>query len=178
MAVFTTIQSIPFLRSTFNCSINFHTILSPSSIVCPYIPSTKIMASFSATVNGHLVNALFDCQSSVTLSSSFDRLIKYRRQQNGIPIVVTTTAGAFSCFVNLLPDPVDTTYDLKLGRDRFSYNLGSRFRMTWRLFFLYLPFLQCALDKQVSFLCYNLILYCLILSRNYSISCIGRSGNV
>lgn len=53
-----------------------------------------------------------------------------------------------------------------------------RFRMTWRLFFLYLPFLQCALDRQVSFLCYNLILHRLILSSNYSISCIGRSGNV
>ena len=29
--------------------------------------------------------------------------------------------GAFSCLVNLVEEPVETIYDLKLGRDWFTY---------------------------------------------------------
>jgi len=121
------------------------------------------MASFSAAVNGYLANALFDCQSSVlTLSSSFGRVIKHWRQQNGIPIAVTTTAGAFSCLVNLPPEPVDTIYDLQLERDWFSYNLGSwctNIAFTWHGACFFFISLFCSAPSWKKWVSYGIVSY-------------------
>jgi len=75
-------------------------------------------------------------------------------------VTVTTTSGAFSCLVDLVPEPVDAGYDLKLGRGWFNYcTVAQRlflvlkyyFRMICASSFHYLHFLLCAHIKQVSF---------------------------
>jgi hypothetical protein len=80
------------------------------------------MATFSSTVNGNQANCLFDPQSPVsTVSSSFSCQNNIRRRKVGIPVAVVTTTGVFSCLVDLQPGPVDTVYDVTLGRDWFNY---------------------------------------------------------
>jgi len=80
------------------------------------------MATFSSTVNGYRANCLFDPQSPVsTVSPSFSRRINIRRGKFGIPVAVVTTTGVFSCLVELQLGPVDTAYDVMLGRDWFNY---------------------------------------------------------
>jgi hypothetical protein len=48
-------------------------------------------------------------------------MFNYRRVTSSTPISVVTTIGLFSCLVNLIPEPVDAVYDVKLGRDWFNY---------------------------------------------------------
>jgi hypothetical protein len=85
--------------------------------------ATSNMATFSSTVNGYRANCLFDPQSPVsTVSPSFSRQINIRRGKFGIPVAVNvTTTGVFSCLVELQPGPVDTAYDVMLGRNWFNY---------------------------------------------------------
>ena len=79
------------------------------------------MVTISATVDGFCANNLFDCQSPFsTVSSSFSSQI-IDQQGIGTSVAVIATKGVLSCLVNLLPGPVDTVYDLILGRDWFNY---------------------------------------------------------
>src|ERR1700678_3246874 len=79
------------------------------------------MATFPSTVNGYHANCLFDPQSPVsTVSPSFSLQLNIRRR-NVIPIAIVTTTGVFSCLVELQPGAVDNVYDVRLGRDWFSY---------------------------------------------------------
>jgi hypothetical protein len=41
-------------------------------------------------------------------------------ENGGIPVVIVTTTGVFSCLVELQPG-ADNVYDVRLGRDWFSY---------------------------------------------------------
>jgi hypothetical protein len=74
------------------------------------------MTTFTSTVCGYPARTVFDCQCRLLLTSSsfFDV------SRSSVPISVVTTAGAFLCLVNLTEQPVDTVYDLKLGRDWLS----------------------------------------------------------
>jgi len=162
VAVPTTIQSIPFPRSI--------AFFPPTSFYRLSIHSKHENNGFLLRYCQRILCKCIDSQSSVsTVSSSFGQLIIYWQQQNGIPIAVITTMGAFSCLVNLLPEPIDTTHHLKLGRDGFSYcttlvpDAQIPLLHDMLLVFSSSPFLQCTLVKQVSFLRYNLILHCLIL---------------
>ena len=56
--------------------------------------------------------SFFDC---------FFFLYLFDQRGIGTSVAVVTTKGVFSCLVNLLPGPVDTVYDLILGRDWFNY---------------------------------------------------------
>jgi hypothetical protein len=80
------------------------------------------MAFFTSTVCGNSANTVFDCESAIsTVSPSFASTINYRRLRSSIPISVVTTMGVFSCLVKLVPEHVNTVYDVKLGRDWFNY---------------------------------------------------------
>jgi hypothetical protein len=80
------------------------------------------MATFPSTVNGYHAKCLFDPMSPVsTISPSFSLQINIRRRNLGIPVAVLTTTGLFSCLVELQPGAVDNDYDVRLGRDWFSY---------------------------------------------------------
>ena len=81
----------------------------------------QTMNLFTSTVCGYSARTVFDCQSAVSmLSPSFGQKIQYRKVKTSIPVSVITSMGAFSCLVNLV-EPVETIYDLKLGRDWFTY---------------------------------------------------------
>ena len=117
--MFTTINGTIFPRfsRTFD-SMSFQFVPSPHFLIVVL----QSMATFSSTVNGYPANTSFDCQSPIsTISPSFSRQIVFRRGKAGIPIAVTMTMGVFCCLVNLFPGPVDTVYDLMLGRDWFNY---------------------------------------------------------
>ena len=80
------------------------------------------MDLFTSTVCGYSARTVFDRQSPVSmLSPSFGRKIQYRKVKTGIPVSVVTSMGGFSCLLNLFEEPVDTIYDLKLGRDWLTY---------------------------------------------------------
>jgi hypothetical protein len=110
-----------------NCLLQYHFPTIFYSMSFQIVPSFSIPLSFSrkhesSTVCGHSARTVFDCQSPVsTVSPSFGRRFRFRRFKSSIPVSVVTTTGAFSCLVNLTEEPVDTFYDLKLGRDWFSY---------------------------------------------------------
>ena len=85
-------------------------------------PLDLTMAFFISTVCGHAANTIFDCNSPVsTLSPSFGSSFNYRCGKSSTPVSVVTTTGLFSCLVKLIPESVDTAYDVKLGRDWFNY---------------------------------------------------------
>ena len=110
---------VPFTVS-FSRNHLFHELPNCSFVSIPPFRSAPIvpnMNSFISTVCGHSARTVFDCQSPVsTVSPSFGWRFQYRRVKSCIPVSVVTTTGAFSCFVNLTEEPVDTFYDLKLGR--------------------------------------------------------------
>ena len=75
------------------------------------------MISFTSTVCGYPAKTIFDCQSPVSAVPPFGKKFSHRCVKTSIPISVMTTAGAFSCLVDLFEEHVDTDYDLKLGSD-------------------------------------------------------------
>ena len=102
--------------------MSFQIVLSFSISPFHSVPIVPNMNSFISTLCGHSARTVFDCQSPVSpVSPSFGRRFRFRRFKSSIPVSVVTTTGAFSCLVNLTEEPVDTFYDLKLGRDWFSY---------------------------------------------------------
>jgi hypothetical protein len=120
-------QRLPFMVSIPHnpCSMRFQ--------IVPYFPplfdfsvasvlTRETMISFTSTVCGYSAVTLFDCLSPVsTVSPSFAERFNFRRVKSSTPVSVVTTAGVFSCLVNLFVEPVDAVYDLKLGRDWFNY---------------------------------------------------------
>ena len=118
-------DGISFPHSTFH-DLPFHSF--PSSFFpfrrCSH-SATLNMATFPSIVNGYRASCLFDPQFPVsTVSSSFSLWLNIRRRKVGIPVAIVTTTGVFSCLVTLVklqPGAADNVYDVRLGRDWFSY---------------------------------------------------------
>ena len=63
----------------------------------------------------YTANTIFDCNPPIsTLSPSFGSTFNYRCGKSSTPVSVVTT-GLFSCLEKLVPESVDTAYDVKLG---------------------------------------------------------------
>jgi hypothetical protein len=114
-------QRLPFIV----CSVRFQIVLYFPPLFdfsVASVQAREAMISFTSTVCGYSAITLFDCLSPVsTVSPSFAQRFNFRRVKSSTPVSVVTTAGVFSCLVNLFVEPVDTVYDLKLGRDWFNY---------------------------------------------------------
>ena len=110
---------VPF-SCAFDSTMSFHVVPS-FPIVAFQASKTWLLSPLPMTVNGYPMNTLYDCQSPIlTVSPSFSRQIVLRWRKAGVPVAVVMPMGGFSCLVNLLPGPVDTVYDLTLGRDWFN----------------------------------------------------------
>ena len=81
------------------------------------------MLFFNSTVCGYPAKTVFDCESSIsTVSPSFGSMFNLRRNSSTPgPVSVVTSKGVFCCLINLVPEPADAEYDLKLGRDWSNY---------------------------------------------------------
>ena len=114
-------DGISFPHSTFY-DLPFHSFPSFFPFRRSSRSATLSMATFSSTINGYRASCLFDPQSPVpTVSSSFSLQLNIRCRKVGIPVAVVTTTGVFSCLVELQPGAADDVYDVRLGRDWFSY---------------------------------------------------------
>jgi hypothetical protein len=103
--------------------MTFHDILSllrsfPFDAALVLQPSTWLLSPLSSTdivQTAYLIPSLL----SPLFSSSFSLQLNIRRRKVGIPVVVVTTTGVFSCLVGLQPGAADNF--MRLGRDWFSY---------------------------------------------------------
>jgi hypothetical protein len=119
MAVFTTTNGTSFPHSTFH-DLPFHsfphsflsTLLSFCNPQHGYFPLYRQRIARKLLIRSP-VSCLFPPPSA--FSSIFDR------RKFGIPVAVVTTPGVFSCLVELQPGAADNIYDVRLGRDWFSY---------------------------------------------------------
>ena len=84
--------------------------------------ATLNMATSPSTVNRYHASCLLDPQSPVpTVSPFFSLQLNIRCQKFGIPVAVVTTTGVFLCLIEIQLGAADNVYDVRLGRDWFSY---------------------------------------------------------
>jgi len=91
-------------------------------ILHPLVALALTMAS--STVCGYPAKTVFNCEFPISaVSPSFGSMFNYRgvNLKSCTPISVVTTMGVFSSLVNLVAEPVDAVYDVKLGRDWFNH---------------------------------------------------------
>jgi hypothetical protein len=95
--------------------MTFHGVPFPSSKVIDSVALALTMAFLTSIVRGYPAETAFDCDYCESIVSLFGSMFNYRRVKSCTPTSVITTMGVFSCLVNLLPEPVDAAYDVKLG---------------------------------------------------------------